>query len=201
MQRSGSDGRERTGNVVCLFGMNGSASDERQENRSDPQEASSELDTTTEPLPVDRDAEPAEPTSSRADETKPLSATAQEVAAYLAEFDTVTDDRAIVRPYARTDGRTKAGTCLAIEALLVAAPSDLPPTRMVAEHRLFRQICGDARSVAEVAAQARLPIGGARVIIADMLDLGLLVRCSDEETTGVPSADLMARVLSGLYTL
>jgi len=199
--RPGSDSRERMGNVVGLFAMNGSASDERQEDRSDPQETSSELDAITEPLPVDRDAEPAEPTSSRADETKPLSATAQEIAAYLVEFGTVTDDRAFVRPYARTGGRTKAGTYLAIEALLVAAPSDLPPRRMAAEHRLLRQICGDARSVAEVAAQARLPIGGARVIIADMLDIGLLVRCSDEESAGVPSADLMARVLSGLRTL
>jgi hypothetical protein len=72
---------------------------------------------------------------------------------------------------------------------------------MAAEHRLLRQICKEARSVAEVAAKARLPIGGARVIIADMLDIGLLVRCSDEETAGVPSAGLMARVLTGLRTL
>ena len=56
-------------------------------------------------------------------------------------------------------------------------------------------------SVAEIAAYSRLPIGSARVIIGDMLGLGLLVLCSNQVTAESPSMELMARVREGLRNL
>lgn len=126
-------------------------------------------------------------------------ATAQQVAAYVAEIGTVIDESMLLRPYVRTGGRTRADTYLAIEALVVASGAE--NTNGVPEHRHVQEICAEPRSVAEVAAYTRLPIGSARVIIADMLGLGLLSQCSNGVQAGSPPMELMERVRDGLRNL
>jgi uncharacterized protein DUF742 len=123
-----------------------------------------------------------------------MSALEEEIAAYLAECGVVDDSRAIVRPYARTGGRTRAVADLAIEALLIS--SDEAPT--TGEHQQIADICWQPTSVAEIAAYTRLPIGAARVIISDMLMLGVLRSCSVEASPNGPTLDLMTRVIVGL---
>lgn len=129
---------------------------------------------------------------------QPTTVLEEEIAAYLAEFGVDDESHAIVRPYARTGGRTRALTDLAIEALLTCAPVC---ASISVEHAQVREICREPTSVAEIAAYTRLPIGAARVIIGDMLELGLLHRCAGEVSATGATVDLMVRVLGGLRRL
>ncbi|XRQ13610.1 DUF742 domain-containing protein [Actinomadura welshii] len=111
----------------------------------------------------------------------------------------------LVRPYAVTGGRTKPRYDLAIEALVTAAP--YPPrdvSVLTPEYRAIMDLCRSARSVAEVSALLRLPLGVARVLVADMAVEGLLrLHQSQPATTagGQPDLRLLERVLSGLRKL
>jgi hypothetical protein len=70
------------------------------------------------------------------------------------------------------------------------------------EHQAVAQLCRAPRSVAEVAALLSLPLGVARVLLADMADIGLiLVHCSAYSSADTPDLALMERVLSGLRRL
>ncbi|MFI0372542.1 DUF742 domain-containing protein [Actinomadura sp. 1N219] len=111
----------------------------------------------------------------------------------------------LVRPYAVTGGRTKPRYDLAIEALVTAAP--YPPRDVAAltpEYRAIMDLCRSARSVAEVSALLRLPLGVARVLVADMAVEGLLRLHQSQPaatTGGQPDLRLLERVLSGLRKL
>jgi uncharacterized protein DUF742 len=196
---------------VDLFGMYGSRSDE-----DEPDDDASELRAhapakadeevvapprhqpgeITHPIPK-VDNEPG-PNEISLDSMRP--ATAEQVAAYVEQIGTVMDESMLLRPYVRTGGRTRADADLPIEALVIGVPS-IDHTRMAPEHRQVHSLCTEPRSVAEVAAYSRLPIGAARVIIGDMLVLGLLVLCSTEVTAETPTMELMARVREGLRNL
>jgi hypothetical protein len=70
------------------------------------------------------------------------------------------------------------------------------------EHVALGEVVADPRSVAEVAALLSVPLGVARVIIDDMAGAGLLlVHPRAVAVTGVPSRDMMQRVLDGLHRL
>jgi hypothetical protein len=122
------------------------------------------------------------------------------------EFDDDDDADAVplVRPYSRTGGRTRSNLDLAIEALV--STSDLGRARsgqLDGTHQPIAELCAQSRSVAEVAALLRIPLGVARVLVGDMAGLGLVVvhRTADaDSTSGVPMA-LMERVLAGLHRL
>ncbi|GAB3135496.1 DUF742 domain-containing protein [Amycolatopsis sp. NPDC004378] len=106
----------------------------------------------------------------------------------------------LVRPYFRTRGRTKATLDLAIEALISTSEQGRMLDRVrVPEHRSICDLCLDTRSVAEVAALLRLPLGVVRVLIGDVAGLGLVLVHSSSPTVGDrPSIEFMERVLSGL---
>ncbi|HET6711972.1 DUF742 domain-containing protein [Amycolatopsis sp.] len=106
----------------------------------------------------------------------------------------------LVRPYFRTRGRTKATLDLAIEALISTSEQGRMLDRVrVPEHRSICDLCLDTRSVAEVAALLRLPLGVVRVLIGDVAGLGLVLVHSSSATVGDrPSIEFMERVLSGL---
>jgi Protein of unknown function (DUF742) len=111
----------------------------------------------------------------------------------------------LVRPYARTGGRTKPGRDLDLEALVLPTVNGQEAWEsplLSPEHNTVLEICQRSVSVAEIAAQLRVPIGVARVIIADMVDLGLV------EVLKTAAADgderdpaFLRRVLSGLQRL
>ena len=83
----------------------------------------------------------------------------------------------LVRPYAVTRGRTEPRRDIPIEAVLVA-------------------------TLAELAALTRLPLGVARVLVADMVADGLLSLHSAAPKKGFTERmDLLERVLSGLRKL
>ena len=122
------------------------------------------------------------------------------------EFDDDDDADAVplVRPYSRTGGRTRSNLDLAIEALV--STSDLGRARsgqLDGTHQPIAELCAQSRSVAEVAALLRIPLGVARVLVADMVGLGLVIvhkTAEVDSTGGVPMA-LMERVLAGLHRL
>jgi hypothetical protein len=106
----------------------------------------------------------------------------------------------LVRPYFRTRGRTRPAQDLAIEALVSTSEHGRLLDRVrVPEHRSICDLCLDTRSVAEVAALLRLPLGVVRVLIGDVAGLGLVLVHSGSSTVGDrPSVEFMERVLSGL---
>lgn len=109
----------------------------------------------------------------------------------------------IVRPYARTRGRTRSDYDLPIEALIttVNVMSD-NDARMNPEHRPIAELCTQVQSVAEVAARLALPLGVARVLLGDMARIGLVnVHATAGDATGQPEVALLEKVLSGLRQL
>jgi hypothetical protein len=61
--------------------------------------------------------------------------------------------------------------------------------------------CRDWRSVAEISAVLRMPLGVARVLIADMAADGLVRIHQLDHSQGRPDLNLLERVLSGLRKL
>lgn len=104
-----------------------------------------------------------------------------------------------VRPYVLTGGRTRAGIEFAIEALItsVLRPGSVGEPM---EHARIRELCREPRSVAEVAALLGMPLGVARVLLADMLAVGA-VQVHRTVDAGGPDLALMERVLAGLRRL
>lgn len=108
-----------------------------------------------------------------------------------------------VRPYTRTGGRTRSDHNLALEAL-VSTSDDGRRYRGVRsiEHRRICDLCLDTRSVAEIAAHLRLPLGVVKVLVGDMTDLGLVLVHQTELILGdQTSREFMERVLAGLRAL
>ncbi|MFD6068042.1 DUF742 domain-containing protein [Amycolatopsis lurida] len=108
-----------------------------------------------------------------------------------------------VRPYTRTGGRTRTAHDLALEAL-VSTTDDGRRYRGVRtpEHRQICDLCLDTRSIAEIAAHLRLPLGVVKVIVGDMADAGLVLVHQTELILGdTSSRAFMERVLQGLRAL
>lgn len=108
----------------------------------------------------------------------------------------------LVRPYAVTGGRTQPKYQLQIEAMVAAShyePRDL--SVLGPECQAILGFCRDWRSVAEISAVLRLPLGVARVLVADMAVEGLVRVHQIDHVEGRPDLNLLERVLSGLRKL
>ncbi|MFF0741903.1 DUF742 domain-containing protein [Streptomyces sp. NPDC004111] len=110
----------------------------------------------------------------------------------------------LVRPYAMTGGRTRPRYQLAIEALVhtTADPSRLQG--QLPEHQRICQLCREIKSVAEISALLSIPLGVARILVADLAEAGLVAihqPGGDEAAGGQPDVTLLERVLSGLRKL
>ena len=108
----------------------------------------------------------------------------------------------LVRPYAVTGGRTAPRLQLAMEALVSSATSihqDL--SILTPERQAISQLCRQVRSVAEISALLRMPLGVVRVVIGDMAAEGLLHVHQPQLEAGKPDLNLLERVLSGLRRL
>jgi Protein of unknown function (DUF742) len=116
---------------------------------------------------------------------------------------------ALVRPYAVTRGRTRPKLEIALEALVettVRGRGTGSGRGGGSEHQYIAAMCdgGRVQSLAEIAARMQLPLGVARVIVADMATDGLVAvyepTSLDDETDAV-GTELLERVLSGLRRL
>jgi hypothetical protein len=119
------------------------------------------------------------------------------------EENPAAESGSLVRPYTRTGGRTRPDYDLAIEALISTSEKGMDrDAAVLPEHRSICGLCTDTRSVAEVAAHLRLPLGVARVLIGDMASMGLVLIHQGGLVVGDrPSIDFLERVLSGLRRL
>ena len=117
---------------------------------------------------------------------------------------------ALVRPYAVTRGRTRPKLEIALEALVETTVRgrgiNIGRLGKGSEHQYIAAMCdgGRVQSLAEIAARMHLPLGVARVIVADMASDGLVAvyepTSLDDETDAV-GTELLERVLSGLRRL
>ncbi len=111
--------------------------------------------------------------------------------------------RSLVRPYARTGGRTRPAKELALEALVVTTDSGRRYEGVVSpEQRFICDLCVDVHSVAEIAAFARLPLGVVKVLVDDLSE----ARAVEIQRPGFvladrDSHDFMERILNGLRSL
>jgi hypothetical protein len=110
--------------------------------------------------------------------------------------------RSLVRPYAVTGGRTRPRTQLEIEAMVAAAHYEARDLSVLSpECQAILGFCRDWRSVAEISAVLRMPLGVARILIADMAVEGLVRVQQLDHAQGRPDLNLLERVLSGLRKL
>jgi len=111
----------------------------------------------------------------------------------------------MVRPYARTGGRTRPVHDLDLEALVVTTVTGMDPSMndlLSPEHSTVIELCEETISVAEIAARLQTPLGVARGIIADMVELGLVEVLATANASGDErDPAFLRRVLSGLQRL
>ena len=124
----------------------------------------------------------------------------------MAERDEPTG--ALVRPYAVTRGRTRPRLEIALEALVETTNrgrTGSVGTSTGNEHQFIAALCDNGlQSLAEIAARMHMPLGVARVIVADMAAEGLVAvhePTSLEDETDAVGTELLERVLSGLRRL
>jgi hypothetical protein len=107
-----------------------------------------------------------------------------------------------LRPYMLTAGRAQpVDTTLEIEAQVLTSDLGLASQYSLAfEHRDIIALCTTTMSVAEVGAKLRLHIGVARVLVADLAELGYLeVR---RPNTGMSQdLNMIERVIRGLEAI
>ncbi|MBW1603061.1 DUF742 domain-containing protein [Streptomyces sp. JJ66] len=119
-----------------------------------------------------------------------------------------------VRPYSLTGGRTRFGHVLLVETFVAAieAPEqlgELPPLsraglrdRVLPETQAIVELCRRMRTVAEIAALLRMPLGVVRVLLSDLADQGRVrIYGTGRQTAGRPDRALLERVLGGLRRL
>jgi hypothetical protein len=108
----------------------------------------------------------------------------------------------LVRPYAVTGGRTRPRYQLQVEAMVAASHYEVRDLSALSpECQAILGFCRDWRSVAEISAVLRMPLGVARVLIADMAVEGLVRVHQLDHAQGRPDLNLLERVLSGLRKL
>ena len=104
-----------------------------------------------------------------------------------------TRDSALVRPYARTGGRTAARHDLRLETLLSTDEDRL--YRAGNDQVAMMRLCLQPRSVAEISALMKIPLGVTRVLLSDLITLNLV---AVHEPSAQPNMALLERVLTGL---
>ncbi|MDW3179312.1 MAG: DUF742 domain-containing protein [Acidimicrobiia bacterium] len=112
----------------------------------------------------------------------------------LDEEADVIEEGSFTRPYLLTGGRTRseAGE-LAIEAMIaVSAGSSAPADRDLAA---IYALCETPNSIAEISAKCSIPLGVARVLVADLWGEGTLEVL---ETTRSDDIAIVRRLLDGI---
>ena len=112
----------------------------------------------------------------------------------------------LVRPYTLTGGRTRPSQAdhadLELEALVsTTSLGESAGLSLNAEQQSIAMLCRDVLSVAEVSARLDIPLGVARVLVADMADEGLVIVHRPASPGDRPDLALLERVLYGLRTI
>jgi len=104
-----------------------------------------------------------------------------------------------------TGGRTRPRYQLAIEALVSTTADPAQYAGLLPEHQRICRLCDEIKSVAEISALLAIPLGVARILVADLAEAGLVAihqpGGGESSVDGQPDVTLLERVLSGLRKL
>ncbi|MFF8833241.1 DUF742 domain-containing protein [Streptomyces sp. NPDC015131] len=114
----------------------------------------------------------------------------------------------LVRPYAMTGGRTKPGPSnVRFDLIALVVVDDRPSgtadeTLLGPEHRALLSLCrAETQSVAELAADADLPVGVVRVLLGDLLEAGHVRVSRPVPPARLPDEGILREVIDGLRAL
>ncbi|KOV59911.1 hypothetical protein ADL01_34270 [Streptomyces sp. NRRL WC-3618] len=114
----------------------------------------------------------------------------------------------LVRPYAMTGGRTRSGPTgvrfdlIALVTLDKGTPAMDDDTALGPEHRALIDLCRtETQSVAELSADADLPVGVVRVLLGDLLELGRVTVSRPVPPAQLPDERILREVIEGLRAL
>lgn len=104
------------------------------------------------------------------------------------------DGSPMARPYLLTGGRTRSDAGdLAVEAMVASNPDVDAPTDT--ELAAIYELCSTPNSIAEISAKRSIPLGVARVLVADLWGAGALELL---ETTRSDDIAIVRRLLNGI---
>ncbi|MCX4694826.1 DUF742 domain-containing protein [Streptomyces sp. NBC_01408] len=117
----------------------------------------------------------------------------------------------LVRPYAMTGGRTKPGphgvrfdliALVVIDAEGAAGADAAAEALLGPEHRALLGLCrSETQSVAELSAEADLPVGVVRVLLGDLLEGGHVKVSRPVPPAQLPDVRILREVIEGLRAL
>ncbi|MFI1396819.1 DUF742 domain-containing protein [Streptomyces sp. NPDC020681] len=110
----------------------------------------------------------------------------------------------LVRPYTVTRGRTRPANEHGIDLMSHVTALDLmdPEPRLDhARSSLLELVRREPRPVAEIAADADLPLTVVRVLLADLADAGLIKVSEPVTHTGIDDPDLLREIAARLRKL
>ncbi|MFE0702397.1 DUF742 domain-containing protein [Streptomyces sp. NPDC058872] len=114
----------------------------------------------------------------------------------------------LVRPYAMTGGRTRPGpSSVRFDLIALVVVDDAPPgpaeeELLGPEHRSLLALCrAETSSVAELAADADLPVGVVRVLLGDLLTSGFVRVSRPVPPAQLPDERILREVIDGLRAL
>ncbi len=112
-------------------------------------------------------------------------------------------DGSLVRPYVMTGGRSAPDRRhLDHVTLVTPTVSGVLPTGLSPEQRRVLELCRPgALSVAEIGGHLGLPLSVVRVLLADLLDAGLVTARATPLSARRPDRKLLEAVLAGLRAL
>ncbi|MFW5417119.1 DUF742 domain-containing protein [Nocardiopsis sp. CNT-189] len=107
-----------------------------------------------------------------------------------------------IRSFTFTGGRTRSRHPLMVQTLVSTAdPGHDPPENLMPESQDIYLLCRETRSVAEVSAELKIPLGVTQVLLSDLAELGL-VYIHPTITGNSPSENqVLERALRGLERL
>jgi hypothetical protein len=126
----------------------------------------------------------------------------------MPRYDRWTDHEAgpVVRPYALTGGRTDPAGDMVLDLIAVVAASGPVPgpaelAKLAPEHRKLLGLCRTPVTVADAAADVALPLGVVRVLLADLIQQGMITVLPQQAARQQASTNLLKEVLDGLRSL
>jgi hypothetical protein len=121
----------------------------------------------------------------------------------MSRGETWYDDAAgpLVRPYAVTRGRTRAGHHAELQMItIVVAMESVTPTlnaTLDPEHIQILTLCQRPTSIAEISAEVHLPLSVVKILLADLIERRLVIFRS----AVVPDLKVLQAVINGIRHL
>ncbi|MFE9453719.1 DUF742 domain-containing protein [Streptomyces sp. NPDC006739] len=104
------------------------------------------------------------------------------------------------RLYTITQGRSRTGPDDPFDLVTLVVAESRPATGMQSEHAAILRIAEFPVSVAEIAAELRLPVGITKVLLCDLLAAGR-VSARHPHRPAITDPDILEQVLVGLRNL